>query len=696
MYAHSVNKEGKWHSLIEHLEGVARRAGAFAEKINSKELGWCAGLWHDLGKFHSDFQKYLVSPEEKQKIDHSSAGAVLSASKLGPILAYPIAGHHAGLADSCDLKERLSDKGNNQRVKEAIELAQKHLPDQPTPSLQSRLNNPYQCELFIRLLFSCLVDADFLDTEGHFDPEQAKIRGEYPSLSTLWDRFKVNQDKLTGKQFNSLNTIRHEIYSACLEVAELLPGIFRLTVPTGGGKTRSGIAFALRHAIKYNLDRVIVAIPYTSIIEQTADVYRQIFGSDAVLEHHSGLNSEDEKAMLASENWDAPIIVTTTVQLFESLFANRSSQCRKLHNIAHSVLILDEVQTLPTELLSPILNVLQDLSDNYGVTVVLCTATQPAITDPNSPYLKGLSNVREIIPNPEAHFDALKRVRYEPVQIWTWQQVACEMKTADQCLVVVNTKKDSLSLLDALGDPEALHLSTLLCGAHRREVLEEVKRRLANNEPCRLVSTQVVEAGVSLDFPMVLRAMGPLDRIVQAAGRCNREGWLKEGRMIIFIPEEGKTPPGDYRTATDETKELLSRDGVDMHNPFLYEQYFRRLYQTVELDKKNIQESRKGLNCAEVALKFKLISDATVPVIVRYHQDKVARLLEDLRRDGITCSLMRRLQPYIISVRAHQLSRLQREQLIQEISPGLWQWNGGYDPVRGLTEDARNPEELVF
>ena len=255
------------------------------------------------------------------------------------------------------------------------------------------------------MVFSALVDADFLDTERHFEPEQAAQRGQGASLDKLWEQFETAQGTLSGRKQGQLNEIRHEIYQACLRAADNPPGIFSLTVPTGGGKTRSGMAFALRHALVHSFDRVIVAIPYTSIIEQTADVYRGIFGAESVLEHHSAVTVHEDSndplsyqevwARLASQNWDAPIVVTTTVQLFESLFANRPSACRKLHNIARSVVILDEVQTLPPELLAPILDVLQDLVDHYQVSVVLCTATQPALQD--GPYLKGLREVREII-----------------------------------------------------------------------------------------------------------------------------------------------------------------------------------------------------------------------------------------------------------------------------------------------------------
>jgi CRISPR-associated endonuclease/helicase Cas3 len=562
------------------------------------------------------------------------------------------------------------------------------------------------------MVFSTLVDADFLDTERHFEPEQSEKRGKGPGLDELWRRFETAQHVFSGQNRNRLNEIRHEIYQACVLAAQSPQGIFSLTVPTGGGKTRSGMAFALRHAFIHGLDRVIVAIPYTSIIEQTADVYRDIFGDEAVLEHHSavaaGQDSSDPLSYdevwhrLASQNWDAPIVVSTTVQFFESLFANKPSACRKLHNIARSVVILDEVQTLPSELLAPMLDVLQALVEYYNVSLVLCTATQPALQE--GPYLRGLRNIHEIVPDPARYFADLKRVRYELPpngERWTWQQVAVEMQTTNQCLAVVNIKHDALRLLDALDDPAAYHLSTLLCGAHRRDVLREVRNRLANGEACRLVSTQVVEAGVDLDFPLVLRAIGPLDRIVQAAGRCNREGRLEAGRVVVFWPEESSLPPGAYRAGTETALSLLSQVGIDLHNPGLYRTYFERLYQAVELDKRGIQNSRQALDYPEVAQRSRLIEDDTVPVVVRYnraegdHHD-IDILFGLMRREGKAPRwIMRRLQPYLVNVRARFVQEYYREGFLNEVVPGLWEWLGQYDSVRGLTVANRNPADLV-
>jgi CRISPR-associated endonuclease/helicase Cas3 len=489
-----------------------------------------------------------------------------------------------------------------------------------------------------------------------------------------------------------------------VSAADQPPGIYRLAVPTGGGKTRSSLAFGLHHAIKHDLSRVIVAIPYTSIIDQTAGDYRAILGDKAVLEHHSAVVLEDEetpetlRVRLASQNWDAPVVVTTTVQLFESLFANRPSRCRKLHNIANSVLILDEAQTLPIHLLGPILDVLQELVDNYKVTVVLCTATQPAF-EGESQYLKGLKEVRDIVPDPGRYFRELKRVTYDIIpERWDWVRVADEMKSCSQSLAIVNTRKDALALLDALEDPDALHLSTLLCGAHRRKVLEDdVKQRLRNDASCRLVSTQVVEAGVDLDFPLVLRAMGPLDRIVQAAGRCNREGRMAQpGRVIVFDPQEGSAPRGAYKTAMAEAEIILKQPGVDLHNPEVFEDYFQRLYQDVDTDKKNVQALREKLDFPEVAKRFRMIEKNTTPVIVNYGSGKALELINEAKYTGVVSKhLWRRLQPFAVNLYEYKFKQCQAKGLVEEVIPGVWLWKGAYDKVRGIRDIIRDPADLI-
>ena len=715
-YAHSANDQGRWHDLASHLKATAETARTFARKFGAGDLAEWAGLWHDLGKYNPEFQKYLANPIKGHGPTHSDKGALWASQILGP-LAFPLWGHHSGLPNPADLKTKLQEKIEDDTFQKIIELASKEIiPLKPsTPLTQPNfIKTKYDAEFFIRMLFSALVDADYLDTEKHFESKKAAQRKGTKGLNELWTAFESAQQSLSGKKDDPVNKVRHEVYLDCLSAGDMEQGFFRLTVPTGGGKTLSSMGFALRHALNHDLERVIFAIPYTSIIEQTADVYRESMGKEAVIEHHSAVPYEEEnenpskeemRQRLATENWDAPVLVTTTVQLFESLLANRPGPCRKLHNIANSVLILDEVQTLPLGLLAPILDVLRQLASHYHTTVVLCTATQPALED--SPYLKGLEGVKEIVQDPARHFAALKRVEYTQLKQGnpvSWEEAAEEMRKEKQALAVVNTKKDGLALFSALGDPEAFHLSTLLCGAHRRDVLREVRRRLEVEEPCRLVSTQVVEAGVDLDFPLVLRAEGPLDRIVQAAGRCNREGRLSRGRVVVFKPQEGKQPSsGGYRTGTETGRMLMRQAGFDFHDPKSYEQYFQLLYQAVELDAKKIQECREGLDYPETAKRFRMIEEDGVACLVRYKgqegkDDTVERLIGYLHKPQLEAPrwLFRQLQPYLVNIPRRKVGEYERAGLVTLLVPGLYEWLGGYDTKKGLGSGPQNPEELVI
>ena len=715
----------EWHYLEDHLSHVAEKAKEYADKFGAGELGYYAGLWHDLGKYNPEFQKYLQlcdaaskagKDAPRSKVPHAIQGARLAWEKcrhLAPI----IFGHHGGLPEKEHLKSKLQDPTIQKSYQDVLQQAPENL-----CQLQTEINfnqilariikdDAHSYELFIRILFSCLIDADHLDTEAHFNPEKAALRGANITITELGELLQNHQqDLIDHAERKPVNTIRAEVYQSCVDAALLPSGIFRLAVPTGGGKTLSGLAFGLRHAIAHNLDRVIVAVPYTSIIEQTVNVYRDIFGEDSVLEHHSASKEPDAEdarrevaqARLATQNWDAPLIVTTTVQLFESLFANRPSRCRKLHNIVGSVIILDEVQTLPYSLLEPILSVLRELVERYKVTLVLCTATQPAL-EGQSRYLEGFTtgSIKDIIPIAQAkeQFARLSRVSYEiPNESWSWTRLAEDVKQQDQALVILNTRKDALAVLAQLESSEhTFHLSTLLCGKHRREVLEEVRNRLHNKQPCILVSTQVVEAGVDLDFPTVYRAIAPLDRIVQAAGRCNREGRENKGRVVIFDPNEGSTPKGEYDTAIAITKNILKSPDLDLDSPAIFEQYFRELYKNVAKDKQGIQEFRKNLNYPKVAENFKFIKDDTTPVVIQY-DDRVRDLLRLIERRGLLSGDWRSLQPYLVNLRNHEFK--QAEELRREIAPSLWVWHdGNYDPIKGIGIGNRaiayDPADLI-
>ncbi len=714
-YAHSANSLGQRQDLAVHLRGVADLAASFAAPLGAGEAARWLGLWHDLGKFHPDFQQYLLASEagsaRRRGPDHKAAGARVAARRLGP-LALLIQGHHGGMCSLAELQGWLSQRGEAEAAVEAAARAGATVEPAGVITLPPQVeHDPLAADLFMRLLFSCLVDADYLDTELHFAGGKAARRGAQASVGELWAALERAQTGFSGQDDGAVARARHEVYEHCLRAAEEPAGLFRLTVPTGGGKTRSGMAFALRHALLHGQERVIVAIPFISITEQTADVYRQIFevtpgGPQVVLEHHSeALRPEDDEegdgawARLAAENWDTPIIVTTTVQLFESLFANRPGKARKLHRLANSVIILDEAQALPPHLLDPILDALGGLVRHYNTSVVLSTATQPAF---DAIPAFGSLPAREIVPAPERYFTALRRVRYE----WrldpplAWADVAALMAGEPQALAVVNTKADALALLEALADPSALHLSTLLCGAHRRQVIAEVGRRLAEGEPCRLVSTQVVEAGVDLDFPLVLRALAPLDAMIQAAGRCNREGRLQAGRVIVFAPQEGHLPAGAYRAGAGITGALLSRSDVDLYAAAAPAAYYEQLFETIATDREGIQALRRGLDFPEVARRFRMIDDDSESVVVRYgpeeERSETGRLLDALRghpRDARR--ILRALQPYVVSVRRRDAERWRRAGLISEVGPGLGEWLGEYDPVCGLVGHDPQPETLI-
>ncbi len=733
-YAHTPGEAGVWHDLVGHLQRTAVRAQKNGAKFGAGELANLAALWHDIGKFNPDFQKYLGDCEKAKHEEsippgrgtpHAIYGAMLASDSLQALAAI-IYGHHAGLPNASKLKEAVKVPEVREKYENILPVAREEIEGMGLQGdIRSFFSDPprdeLQMEALQRMLFSALVDADFLDTETHFDPEVPEFRGSNIDPKQLWEGFQQDQDEFLAYagERTVVNEVREEVYHFCVEAAERPQGIYRLSVPTGGGKTRSGLGFALRHAVEHDLDRVIFAVPYTSIIEQTASVYRGIFeelGESAVLEHHSAVSREnvssgerqDEpwtRARLATQNWDAPLVVTTTVQLFESLFANRTSRCRKLHNLCRTVIVLDEVQTLPVGLLWPTVSMLQELVRRYGVTVVLCTATQPAL-DETSKYLEGFTSVEDIVPTERAadHFQTLRRVEYEiPSEPWSWEEVARRLLEAapnKQAMVILNTRKDALAVLDELKGEPVLHLSTLLCGAHRRVVLEEVRRRLDEGEPCLLIATQVVEAGVDLDFPVVFRALGPLDRIVQAAGRCNREGKLDgPGRVVIFEPEEGKMPQGEYAAAFGEAKQMLDRPEFNLHDPEIFREYFRLLYQDVPTDQEGIQKLRREFDYPEVALRYRLISNPTVPVIVRYPSDDeerkpLDRLLGRIRGTGIWSSDHRRLQPYIVSMFEHEFEK--RREYVEEISEGVFVWNGNYDELRGIEDVSLDPADLYI
>ncbi len=676
---------------------VAEMASGFAASFGAAEWGYAAGLWHDLGKYSDAFQNYLYRAggqdyhyaELHEHIDHTSAGAhhaVETFPILGHLLAYAIAGHHAGLLDGIGegacLEKRLRKhlgywKHGIPRLPEAPQLT---LPRFLEEALNKRGSNPkgtaFTFSFFVRMLFSCVVDADFLDTERFMDPGKCDTRPSWPD--DIFARMETALDRHV-EGISSNDTVvqmeRRKVREACLAAAEHEPGLFSLTVPTGGGKTLSSLAFALRHARRFGLTRIIYVIPFTSIIEQNADVFRGVFSPllkeglpDPVLEHHSAVDSEQETAesRLAAENWAAPLVVTTSVQFYESLFAHRVRRCRKLHNMARSVIILDEVQKIPVDYLHPCLAALQELTDNYGCSAVLCTATQPALHR-RADFPIGLEAVREIIDSPLRLYGLLKRVQVQDLGELNDDELVRRLQEQERVLCIVNTRRHARELFDRLGDSgDAIHLSAAMCPAHRTEVLDDIRKRMADGRACRVVSTQLVEAGVDLDFPVVYRSMAGLDSIAQAAGRCNRNGMLERGVTYLFRSERGKQE-AFLRDTINAAIQLLGNENVpplyeDLLSLEAVEHYFRLYFweQQGRWDSRGILEmlnleNRKDLPflfqfCA-IGEKFRLIEDTGKPVIVPLGEEG-AQLCHELRRRppvGLS-DLLRRLQRFTVQV----------------------------------------------
>ncbi|MFT3886177.1 MAG: CRISPR-associated helicase Cas3' [Flavobacteriales bacterium] len=749
--AHVVRDEqSEWcmpHSLPKHSMDVAELAGRFAHACAGQNVAHLSGLWHDIGKYQVAWQCYLRRETNyddnypcngtSSHPNHSTAGAMLAIQrfdKLGRVLAYLIAGHHAGLYDwhsaeageGRGLEYRLRQSEAHKELADSLatgisdEILQ---PNATPPDLRNIPGGKQGFALWIRMLFSCLVDADFLDTEAYMSPDKAQTRSPYPSLAELKQWFDTHMAELkAGAKATEVNKVRASILDQCRAKAKNSSNLYTLTVPTGGGKTLASMAFALDHAIAHGKDRIIYVIPYTSIIEQTAKVYRTAFGdlADAVIEHHSSAEYEDKvegedknefsPAKLATENWDARIIVTTNVQFFESLFAAKTSRCRKLHNIANSVVVIDEAQMMHPSFWQPMVSVLDLLRKHYGTTLVMSTATQPCFESVNhfadpKKHRNGLDGAVELMDAPTELYSQLKRVEvHVPTEFntrRTWEEIAAEIAAHPSVLAIVNTRKDARELF-ALMPEGTIHLSALMCGEHRSRVIADIKQRLKEGQPTRVVSTQLVEAGVDFDFPVVYRAMAGLDSIAQAAGRCNREGLLPMGHTHVFIPPS-PSPPGMLRKGEDACRSVLHGHTGDPLDIGLFKQYFNHLYYNNDLDQHGISSHLRmdGRNLEELAVNFRTAADLFklidnedyVPVVVRYKKDEedhtVERGLAVLGKGKPERWVMRSLQRYIVNVRRKDALRMLGQRTLDEVLPGLFAQvgDGLYHRDLGLQTD---------
>lgn len=700
-YAHTVDApEAEWEPLAHHLDAVAARAAQFAAPFHAASWAALAGRIHDIGKYSTAFQQYLRQSgdphegEASSRVDHSTAGAQLATElheTCGLLLAYPVAGHHGGLPDWETVG---SDASLKRRLEKTIESWRENAPPErivlELPALPPFKPRPvpfqasFTLALWIRMLFSCLTDADFLATESFMSPEQHASRpAEHPPLPRLCQHLETALAQLSAQTPDSaVNRVRTRVATECRDGAAMAPGFFSLQVPTGGGKTLASMRFALHHAVAHKLRRVIVAIPFTSIIEQNAKVYADILGEAAVLEHHCNLDPERETtaSRLASENWDAPIVVTTNVQLLESLFAAKPGRCRKLHRIANSVIVLDEAQTIPVDLLKPTLWALQELVDNYGCSIVLCTATQPAL-ERRDGFAIGLGDVRPIIAAPQELHRALERVAVEMAGTLTDAELTARLEAHKQVLCIVNTRSHAAAIFDALSDGDDIfHLSTRMCPAHRLVVFETIRRRLDDRLPCRVISTQLIEAGVDVDFPVVYRASCGFDSLAQAAGRCNREGKLARGKVVSF-DTESLPPPGHLRRTAEVARELLA-PGVDPLAPEKVRRYFEHYYwaQSSQWDRHGLigteclcqRPDKLRFGFRTMAERYRLIREPGTAVIVPWG-NRGRQLVRDLDHRPVPPdrALRRHLQRYAVQLYDRNLAELAATGCLRE-RHGYW------------------------
>lgn len=715
------NQEGEivaYQSNEDHSIGVAALAKQFASEFGMGDWGYILGLLHDKGKEKKQFQDYILdingvnghkgwTPHGKA---HAYVGAQLALSLYGksamPLFCNPICGHHVGLYDYCELENILASTTIPSEIDSNIECI---FPKKTTLNPRSS-----QINHLVRVLYSCLVDADYLDTERFMNESSADARGLHKSLIDLLPLLETHLSKLSSKASdNAVNIIRKLVQEQCIKKSNGEKGFYSLTVPTGGGKTLASVLWAIKHAICNGQKRIVIAIPYTSIIVQTASILKSIFGENNVLEHHSnfdidGITDKETRlrAKLATENWDYPIVVTTNVQLFESLFSNKSSDCRKLHNIVNSVIILDEVQTLPTEFLQPIVDSLKAYQHLFGISVLFTTASQPLLCgiiegcNPRAAF-PGIENITEIIPQSYALHDKLRRVELDIDNSGnTFDEIADRISQHDKVLCIVNTRNDAREIYQRLPkEGVTIHLSRMMCPRHVSKTIDNIKQALANNSEkiIRVISTQLIEAGVDIDFPVVFRQEAGLDSILQAAGRCNREGKQDKSTSYVFSLSKEHNLHGSIKDANNARLNMINVN--DWFAPETMTEYFRQLYSRKEtFDKKDI----KGLlykpteMCfAEAAQEFKLIEETGKTVYV--NMDNCLELLERLKSDGITYSLMKQLSQYSVNIHERDFLKLWSYGAIEEVIEGIYVVNdqAQYDENIGLRLDNHWMNEIL-
>ena len=680
-FAH-ISEDNRQQTVLQHLEGVAEFCSRFAMPFGAEEQGKLIGLAHDIGKYSDAFQRRL---QGGSRVDHATAGAYECFRRGQPAAAFCVAGHHGGLPDGGGRGDTSDLPTFHGRMRRAVEgklepytpwEQEVSLPSPQSPVIREQLDAFF----FTRMLYSCLVDADFLDTE-QFMVGEAPPRGSDISMETLYQRLEQYISGWFPPQ-GEVNSLRCAVLKQCIRQGSAQkPGLFTLTVPTGGGKTVASFAFALRHACTHGKARIIYVIPYTSIIEQTADIFRNILGAENVLEHHSNVlydtdsfgaaTPETAKRMRATENWDMPVIVTTAVQFFESLYANRSSQCRKLHNIANSVIIFDEAQMLPLPYLRPCVSAIAQLTAHYGTSAVMCTATQPALSPLFREFLPGIT-IPELCEASVMRSPVFQRVRFQKAGTLSWAQLHRRFLNTKQVLCIVNSRKNAQLVFEGIRGDGGYHLSTLMTPFHRKAVLAEIRQRLKAGLPCRVVSTSLIEAGVDVDFPLVFREEAGLDSVLQAAGRCNREGSRPVSESIVTIFKAETVPPQVFSAAIAAGQAAMDRY-EDLSDPDAVSYYFHAL---LDLKGQKAQDQKGILPRIQegdfpfrtVAERFHLIEQDTRTVYIPMWDGE--KLVERLRQGERSRQLFRELGQYGVSVYAQHFQKLNEGGVLELLEDG--------------------------
>lgn len=721
-YAHSENNHNEKHVLSKHLYQTANFAESCACREDYKVIFKITGLLHDIGKYQSEFQSYLANGGKRGSVPHASWGAGYARLCRAIEASIAIDGHHKGLPDNSAWKSD-TEPFNRREISGFEDITKAFISDTKIDEADIKKTdslifaNPAQREVFIRYLFSALTDSDWLSTEEHFAPETFNKRmGASLPIDSMINR--LEEEFSNKSKDGEINQLRNDARNQAIRKADMSCGFYSLAIPTGMGKTLTSMAWALRHAKKNNLKRIIIVLPYINIIDQTAQVLKTIFGEEWVLEHHSSYNEDydeqdgaescfsiQECKKLACENWDYPIIVTTTVQFFESLFSNRRAQCRKIHNIAGSVVIFDEVQVFPKEVILPTLRMLEDVQAIMNASFLFCTATQPAFIKRQG--FDGISAITPLIDNPAVFYEKTKRVNYHllndlsPIDYSRLLEVVTQ--AGDTALVIFNTKKAVSEFYDYTKSYECwekkYHLSTAMCPAHRKKIISEIKDDLKpkNKRKILVVSTQLIEAGVDFDFPVVFRAMAPLEAIIQSAGRCNREGSLGEmgGKVFLFKLQDGGMPDKTYAACAGHAEEMIKQDINQLHSCKVFNDYYAQIIQLyVDPDRYNINEARKQFNFKTVNDSYHIIQRVTEGLYIYNYSDESRQLLHSLEyKEFLSRDDYRKMQAYVVQVYKHFV--FQNSSACKIMPQGFTVWYGNYNQETGISVAPIEADKLV-